>query len=291
MEFLTYSASKEQSKKLVIPEVGSREASVGYDPYRLSHISAADYAEQGFDKETTELYLSSIKESLSSRNLVVDIRFPQATKIMSILDTAIINHLNTTQGITVIDEMRRAVVESVNADWTKTISDYDSRGDTQETILTQYQKSRGVYGQFNEEKNLIGDIRWIGYALGFIVIFMALFFGGWVTVNRKHRVITMSQPIFLHLIWFGVIVLSSAIFPLGIDDSNATEKSCDAACASIPVSDCNVGVSSSLLSPSTNVSASLLLFSGLCHSGFRLFSAHYSASCGGSTGYLPRQRQ
>ena len=86
------------------------------------------------------------------------------------------------------------------------------------------------------EMNYIGNIRWIGYALGFILIFMAIFFGGWVAVNRKHRVITMSQPIFLHIICFGAIVLANAIFPLGIDDSNADVRGCNAACMSIPVS-------------------------------------------------------
>jgi hypothetical protein len=86
------------------------------------------------------------------------------------------------------------------------------------------------------EMNYIGNIRWIGYALGFILIFMAIFFGGWVAVNRKHRVIKMSQPIFLHIICFGAIVLANAIFPLGIDDSNADLRGCNAACMSIPVS-------------------------------------------------------
>jgi hypothetical protein len=42
------------------------------------------------------------------------------------------------------------------------------------------------------ENSFIGDIRWIRYALGFIIIFMAVFFGGWVAVNCNHRVVKMS---------------------------------------------------------------------------------------------------
>ena len=137
------------------------------------------------------------------------------------------------------------------------------------------------------EMNYIGNIRWIGYALGFILIFMAIFFGGWVAVNRKHRVITMSQPIFLHIICFGAIVLANAIFPLGIDDSNADVRGCNAACMSIPVSN---GSGRQFARTSAYILLSLLLFSGLFRLGFHLLSAHYSASCGGSTGCLLRHQ-
>eukprot|EP00984_Skeletonema_dohrnii_P016849 scaffold7548_cov104-Skeletonema_dohrnii-CCMP3373.AAC.3 len=236
MEFLTFSASKEQSSKLVIPQVGSREADAGYDPYRLSHMNEEDYVKQGFDRETTDAYLGAIKEGLLSPNLVVDIRFPEATKIMSILDTAVINHLNETKGVTATDQMRRDIVKDATADMKKVISEYDSRAHVEksEKILPQYQKLRGVYGELNEDKNLIGDVRWIGYGLGFVIIAMALLFSGWVAINRKHRVVKISQPIFLHLICLGVLVLSSAIFPLGIDDTDSTEQGRNAACASIP---------------------------------------------------------
>jgi hypothetical protein len=158
--------------------------------------------------------------------------------MMSILDTAVINHLNETKGVTATDQMRRDIVKDATAEMKKVISEYDSRAhmEKSEKILPQYQKLRGVYGELNEDKNLIGDVRWIGYALGFVIIAMALLFSGWVAINRKHRVVRISQPIFLHLICLGVLVLSSAIFPLGIDDTDSTEQGRNAACASIPVS-------------------------------------------------------
>ncbi len=253
---------------MVIPKAGSREANAGYDPYRLSHMNVEDYVEQGFDREQTDAYLDSIKEGLASPNLVVDIRFPEATKIMSMLDTAIINHLNTTKEITATDQMRRDVVTDVTATWTKIISDYDARATNEKTekILPQYQKLRGVYGELNEDKNLIGEIRWVGYALGFVIIAMALLFGGWVAINRKHRVVKISQPIFLHLICFGVVVLSCAIFPLGIDDSGSTERDRDVACASIPVS----------TKPCANHDLSMCF---QCHLPLTKFVCSYSVAC------------
>ncbi len=77
-------------------------------------------------------------------------------------------------------------------------------------------------------------VRWVGYTLGFVIIAMALFFGGWVILNRKHRIVRISQPIFLHLVIFGVLVLSLAIFPLGVNETNASFAGCNIACASIP---------------------------------------------------------
>ena len=47
MEFLTFSANMEQSRKLVIPEEGSEESKLGYDPYRYSHLNVEDYVKQG----------------------------------------------------------------------------------------------------------------------------------------------------------------------------------------------------------------------------------------------------
>lgn len=77
-------------------------------------------------------------------------------------------------------------------------------------------------------------VRWVGYSLGIIIIALALFFGGWVVLNRKHRVVRISQPIFLDIIILGVIVLASAIFPLGVNETNADERGCNIACVVTP---------------------------------------------------------
>lgn len=77
-------------------------------------------------------------------------------------------------------------------------------------------------------------VRWVGYSLGFIIIAIALFFGGWVVINRKHRVVRISQPIFLDIVILGVLILASAIFPLGVNETNASERGCNIACAITP---------------------------------------------------------
>lgn len=105
---------------------------------------------------------------------------------------------------------------------------------------------------------------------------MALGFATWVAFNRKHRVVKISQPIFLHLICFGVLVLSCAIFPLGIDDSIADEQGCNAACASIPVSNRAMSCFTQF-ALSVILSSNFLAVQWLVSTGFTLvFSALFS---------------
>lgn len=63
---------------------------------------------------------------------------------------------------------------------------------------------------------------------------LSLGFAGWVAVNRNNVVVKISQPFFLYIIICGVSILASAIFPLGVDDSIASDAGCDVACATIP---------------------------------------------------------
>jgi len=230
MDFLTFTASREESRKMVIPKVGSP----ANDPFRKSQMDEQAFVAQGYDETTTLEYLAAIGESLSSPNVATDIRFPTAADIHGVLDAHIINHLNTTKGIEVTDQMRRDVLNSLNTELTKIINEYDSRGDTESPILEQYQRLRGVFVSENENENLIGSVRWIGYALAIIVIVLTGVFAGWVILTRKHRVVKNSQPMFLLLLCFGVLVLMSAIFPLGIDDAIADQRQCNTACASVP---------------------------------------------------------
>lgn len=238
MEFLAFMASKTQSQKQVIPQIGSPEAGVGHDPFRKSHLDLESFVKQGYDRDTAKTYLNSITMGLQSPNLAIDIRFPQATKLMSALDKHVVKHLTETkeefdEGILV--SKRQEALVALNSEWQSIIADYDSRGDTEIPLLEQYQRLRGVYARENENRNLMGSgVRIAGWTLGGMVMLVAIALAGWVSFNRSHRVVKMSQPLFLLIVCLGVFVLSSAIFPLGIDDSIATIKGCDMACASIP---------------------------------------------------------
>jgi len=86
-----------------------------------------------------------------------------------------------------------------------------------------------------ENENLIGQTaRWVGYALGLVIIALCVVLLIWVILNRKHKVVSMSQPVFLYFVLFGAVVLASAIFPLGVDDGVVDQRGCDIACASVP---------------------------------------------------------
>ena len=66
-----------------------------------------------------------------------------------------------------------------------------------------------------------------------IVILLGMLFGVWTKRNEKCRVVRASQPIFLYLICFGVIILGSAMIPLSVDNNIATMEGCTIACNSI----------------------------------------------------------
>jgi len=236
-EFLAFSASKSESRKLVIPKVGSDEATVGSDPYRKSHVNVADYVDQGYDEETAKSYLFMVNEGLISNNLVIDLRIPEATKIQGELDAKIISHLNSTldeEDEAVIQASRIAALKALDSSWTTIIDDYENQGDTTVPLLEIYQRLRGVFKSQNQLLNQIGSIRILGWALGSLVIVLAIAFGVWVRAKRANRVIKASQPIFLYFILAGVIILASAIFPLGIDDGLVGPNGCNAACLSVP---------------------------------------------------------
>ncbi|KAL7549918.1 hypothetical protein ACHAWF_013171 [Thalassiosira exigua] len=236
MDFLAFTASKEESSKYIIQEKDNVQVT-GFDPFRRSHNDLEAFVAKGYDRDTTKTYLASITESLGSPNLVVDIRFPEATALVGAMDENVVKHLQEVRGETdeaVLAAKRVETLNDVNAAFADIIEKYNARGDTEAPLLEQYQRLRGVFVTENEDRNLIGNVRAVGWALGGLVVLMALGFTAWVAYNRKNRVVKMSQPMFLSMVCFGVLVLSSAIFPLGIDDSVATVRGCDAACASIP---------------------------------------------------------
>ncbi|KAI2497094.1 hypothetical protein MHU86_17411 [Fragilaria crotonensis] len=53
-------------------------------------------------------------------------------------------------------------------------------------------------------------------------------------VHRKRRVVKASQPLFLVLIGFGVVIMVSSIIPLSVDDSGYTKDVCNLACMAFP---------------------------------------------------------
>ncbi|CAB9519169.1 acid type B receptor subunit 2 [Seminavis robusta] len=69
------------------------------------------------------------------------------------------------------------------------------------------------------DHNLIGQLRFVGYTLFFLVAVMALSFSIWTAINRNARVVKVAQPKFLIMVALGVLIMSAAILPMGFDDN------------------------------------------------------------------------
>jgi len=81
---------------------------------------------------------------------------------------------------------------------------------------------------------LTTSVRATGLTVCGLIFALALFFGVWTRRNCKKRVVKASQPEFLYMICFGVVVLGSTLIPLSIDDGVASVEGCDTACISVP---------------------------------------------------------
>mmetsp|Transcript_26544 Transcript_26544/g.48152 ORF Transcript_26544/g.48152 Transcript_26544/m.48152 type:complete len:771 (-) Transcript_26544:182-2494(-) len=77
-------------------------------------------------------------------------------------------------------------------------------------------------------------IRPVGWTFGAIIILTSVFFLAFVLLKRNTFVVRASQPAFLVMICVGCLVMGSAIFPLGIDDSISSIKGCNIACMATP---------------------------------------------------------
>jgi len=85
-------------------------------------------------------------------------------------------------------------------------------------------------------RNLLGDLKYVGFALFGIIALTSLFFLGWTCVNRSVRVIQAAQPGFLALVAFGVLIMGFSIVPLSFDDSSPdyTQEMGDLRCMTVP---------------------------------------------------------
>lgn len=73
-------------------------------------------------------------------------------------------------------------------------------------------------------------IRAFAYSLCAISILLALGFAAWTYRNRKVRVVRASQPFFLYLVCFGVILVATSTITLSYDTQVASSDACSNAC-------------------------------------------------------------
>ena len=233
-------ASGMQSYEGVIPNATAPlDQMNGQDPYRKSHLNIDLWVEQGFPREGTETYSETILKSLSSKNLALDIRFPESDKIYGALDKGIYDYLLRVENDKIAEAdkaaERLAVANKIGREWETIIKSFDIElaQEDQPSILVQYQRSLGIYRP-PHDYNYIGSVRYFGWTLASLVVLGSIVMTTWVAKNRKARIVRASQPIFLVIISFGCFLMGAGMYPLSIDDEIASSKGCDIACMASP---------------------------------------------------------
>ena len=209
----------------------------GLDPFRHSQLNVEKYIASGYGRDVAEDFISTVKQEIDSENVVIDIKFPMADKLISILDNEVFEHLKDTKTGNIaakdLATKRQQVVNKITTQWKNIITTYDAKDSTSIPTLEAYQRNRGVYAP-DINLNQLKNVRWVGFSLAALVIIVSLGFAIWVNLHRQVRVVRASQPPFLIMICFGTFIMALSLFPLGIDDEIATVQMCDVACMAGP---------------------------------------------------------
>jgi ABC-type sugar transport system substrate-binding protein len=113
-----------------------------------------------------------------------------------------------------------------------------------------YSKNRSVFGTnfvemvrvplelpaVNVDNNFVGSLRYMGFGFFGVISLLSIGFGAWTYSKREIRVVVASQPMFLFMLLFGVLLCSSSLIPLSLDDTDPAfdGETADRACMSVP---------------------------------------------------------
>lgn len=81
--------------------------------------------------------------------------------------------------------------------------------------------------------NRISKASVVGYVLCALIIGTSIACIVWTLIHRQHQVVQASQPMFLHMICIGTLLMGAAIPPLSMDDHYG-QGTADAACMASP---------------------------------------------------------
>jgi len=84
------------------------------------------------------------------------------------------------------------------------------------------------------DRNYLEEVVIFGYTSTAVIFCASLYFAVWVWFNRKTPVVLSLQPPFLLTLSLGIMILSTAIVPISIDDGVASQWGCDIACMARP---------------------------------------------------------
>ena len=84
--------------------------------------------------------------------------------------------------------------------------------------------------------NLVGDLLIVGDILFGLVVVAALVFAMWTIINRKVRVVQVSQPLFLIMMAIGVLIMGSSLVPMSFGNGGdpSQESRGILSCMSVP---------------------------------------------------------
>ena len=83
--------------------------------------------------------------------------------------------------------------------------------------------------------NYLGALRILGYILFSIIGVSVLALMAWVLKKKQTRVVAAGQPIFLLTVLAGLLIMATAILPLGAgDDSTKNQDALNSACMAVP---------------------------------------------------------
>ena len=79
--------------------------------------------------------------------------------------------------------------------------------------------------------NYIGvGLRIFALSMYGLILFLNILIIMWIYIYRERPIIRKSQPIFLYLVSFGVLIMTAAMVPMSIDDEIASKEQCSFCC-------------------------------------------------------------
>jgi ABC-type glycerol-3-phosphate transport system substrate-binding protein len=174
-------------------------------------------------------YENVLRDLTESANVADPFRVPNAYGLLSDLDTRVYDYLvagNFTPS------NRRQLRQSVEQSWARTIQQRDGQFQAIPTSAF-YERSLGTFSPAPPSDQYIElPLRLLGWSLGGISCMTSLFFALWVWKYRNERVVRASQPNFLWMLCAGTFVMAFSIFPYGVEDDIASDRTADMACMS-----------------------------------------------------------
>lgn len=209
--------------------VGTHRLNISVSAARQQPLT---YADLEYTLEThpgLEAYTNLMESLASDPNAALPLEIPTAFHLMSELDSEVYDYL-LAENYSMAN--RRSLLRRVEQSWNMRIQQQDSRIHATPLAVLYKRSLQGPVGEGLADLYIGDKFRYIGWAMGGIACLMAVVFAVWVYVHQHDRVIRASQPLFLWMICAGAFIMSSSIFPFGIEDDMVATEGASIACMS-----------------------------------------------------------